>query len=629
MPEDEKQSKIEDIKQHLYDREDTTTARYKEGVLHQIPHPIARSWNESDIKEKEIKVPSSSMFKKFFIATFIFFIAALGFAGYMFFKGAGSVSSDNIDIVVLGNAFTKGGEDLPLQIEIVNRNNASLELVNMTVEYPRGANDDSTDVVRLPRETIGTIAAGGQVTRNTKVVLYGEENTIRTVKVHLEYHPEGSNAIFTKDKDYPVTVSSAPLSMTIDAPDSVSADQIATFSITATLNTQIAGDSTILKAVYPPGFVFDSAVPAPILDNSVWSLSDLTQAQPAHIIIKGKLIGQDGDQKAFHFYAGTAKPSDKSSVDVVYNSLLHTMTIAKPFLEAKVLINGQDLETYTASGGEVVRGEIRWSNNLSTRVTDAQITANFSGNAFDKTTVTPASGFYDSANSQIIWDKNTVSQFSSIEPGATGSVGFSFKPLSLIGAAVSLKDPQVAIDVSIRGHQPAQGSTFADINNFAKKIIKIVSDFQLAASGTYVSGSLPPQAETETRYAIDWTLSNSANTVVNATATAVLPIYVQWVGVGQVGNENVSYNEVTREVVWNIGTVRPNTGFGINREISFIVALRPSTSQVGSIPQLTKDVFLTGTDSFTGTQVKSTRAGTTTKLTNDPAFKSGDERVIN
>ena len=138
---------------------------------------------------------------------------------------------------------------------------------------------------------------------------------------------------------------------------------------------------------------------------------------------------------------------------------------------------------------------------------------------------------------------------------------------------------------------------------------------------TYLSGSNPLKAETGTNYKITWTLSNSANSILEAQARATIPIYVNWVGLAQGEDQNVTYNEVTREVTWNIGQVAPNTGMGSNREASFIISINPSLSQVGSVPQLMKEIYLSGKDSFTGTSINSKRSPITT------SSSSGNGRV--
>lgn len=625
--------KIEDVKRNLYDVEGNLPKNPREGILHPVEHAVNTDWDIGIKKPLDdnlnymIKKPPMSSSKKFFIVSVIFFLFASAFSAYKFFGNNSSVSNDNIDILVLGNAFTKGGEELPLQIEITNRNSGNLELSNLIISYPRGASDDANDIVRLPRESIGTIAPGQTITRNVRVTLFGDEKTTRDVKISLEYHPPGSNAIFSKDKIYTVTISSSPLSLLIDSQNEATANQDFSFKITASLNTKLPDNGTVLQVVYPSGFIFDSATPSPSIGNSIWSLSALSSTSPMVIEVKGRMVGQDGDQQVFHAYAGSVSPTNQSSVAVVYNSLLQSVTIVKPFLEAHVVVNGQDLSNYTASGGETVHVDVSWMNNLSTRVTDAQIIANISGNAFNKDSIDPMEGFYDSSNSRIIWDKNSVPDFASVEPGASGKVSFTLKPISLVGASVSVSSPQIVIDVSIKGRQPNLGTTFNDINNFSKKVIKILSDFQIASSASFTSGSLPPKADTETIYTVTWTLSNSANSISGAVARSTLPVYIGFLGRVS-NNENLSYNEVTREVIWNIGSVSPNTGFGSSREVSFRLSLKPSLSQVDSVPQLMKDVFLSGNDSFSLVSVKSSYRPITTLLNNDSSSKAGNERVV-
>ena len=301
--------------------------------------------------------------------------------------------------------------------------------------------------------------------------------------------------------------------------------------------------------------------------------------------------------------------------------MLHTITVTKPFIEANILVED------TATSGDAVDVKIDWANNLPSRITDGQIIANLSGNALDKTSVTSNEGFFDSLNNRIVWDRNSVPDLADIEPGAKGEVDFTVKSVSLLGPQSSISEPQLSFDVSINGRQPSLGSTYTEVNNFAKKIVKIISNFQIASSASYKSGTFPPKAESETDYDITWTLSNSTNSISQAVARSVLPLYVKWVGSSS-PRENVTYNEVTREVVWNIGSVRANTGGTYNREAVFTLALNPSTSQIGSVPQLMKEIYLSGTDDFTGTLISNKSLPLNTTLSSDPNFQSGSGRVI-
>lgn len=616
--------KIEDIKRRLYDRDDRSSLHHKEGILHEERHNISQEWQNTVPMPKKHKTPY--FFKAFFALAVIFFLGSLGFALYKYTQGGGVVSSDNIEISVIGNAFTQGGENLPLQIEIINHNNANLELVNMVVEYPKGATQDESDIVRLPRDSIGTIKSGERVERNVNITLFGDQNVVRNVTVKLEYHPEGSNAIFTKDKVYPVTINSSPVSLSFFGPTETGSNQEINFKVVATLNTTLPSEQAVLKVEYPNGFRYEESDIEPSLGNSIWGLESLSPTSPLTINIKGTLVGQDNDEQVFRAYIGTIRSNNQSTIDVVYNSLLHSVTIKKPFLETRIVINGDDGPYSSAEGGKEIRANIVWSNNLPTKVDDVQIIAKLSGNVFDKSSVS-SDGFYNSSENSIIWDRNTYDNLASVEPGTSGNVYFTFKPLSVIGSGGTVRDPQIVIEVSIKGREPSNGIGLSEVNNFERKIVKIVSDFQIAANAFYLSGSKPPKAESDTTYKVVWTLSNSVNTITGAQARASLPVYVKWAGSSS--KENITYDEVSREVVWNIGNVKPNTGFGsVEREAFFNVIIKPSLSQVGSVPLLVQELSLTGKDAFTEKIIKSSQRSISTLTQSDPSFTSGDERVV-
>lgn len=625
----ENKGKIEDLKRKLYDPNYDESTSYRRGALREQRYDVKDEWDkpkteEMPNKNKKIK---TSFFKKFFILSIIFFIGAVGYSAYKFFLDDATVSGNKIDLEIIGSSFTKGGEDLPLEIEITNRNSASLESASLTIEYPKGANDDS-EIIRLDKDEIGTIKSGETVIRNIRVKLYGSEKSIKNIKANLEYRPEGSNATFTKEKYYPVTISLAPVSLKVEAPNSIIANQTVSIKITTTLNTTQPSDHLVLQLKHPSNFIFETAEPLPMNDNYIWDLSSITQTTPITIELKGKLMGQTGDEQVFHAYAGTLDNNDASKVGVVYSSILQKMVIENPFLDIKVLVNNQDQEEYAVKGGQEVSVDITWKNNLSSSIDDAEIVAKITGNIFDKNNIKETSGYYDSLNGQIIWNKSTLKELASIEPGGTGKVSFDFTPMSLTGLS-GIKNPQAVVSVSIKGNQPLYGSSFSNIDNFTEKKIKLKTDFQVASSLSYLTGDLPPRAEGNTNYMVTWTLSNSTNSVSQALVTASLPIYTDWVGFVAGTKENISYNKEKREITWKIGSVPPGTGVDSNREVSFIVNFKPSLSQVGLSPILIQNISLTGNDSYSGAQVGSTMNNLYISSISGASAGEGSGRVSN
>ena len=190
----------------------------------------------------------------------------------MFFAKGNTVSNDNIDISVLSNAFTAGGEEYPLLLEIVNKNNSPLELVDLVVEYPKSSQTSLSQDNEHLRLSLGIIPAGGVKNENMKLVLFGEQGSVRQIKIFLEYRVEGSNAIFVKDKLYEISINSTPINLSIDAPLEASSNQDITLNVKATLNATKSISKILLKIDYPVGFQFVKAMPAPFLGNNVWKL---------------------------------------------------------------------------------------------------------------------------------------------------------------------------------------------------------------------------------------------------------------------------------------------------------------------------------------------------------------------
>jgi len=602
---------------------------------------VPESWEDSNMKKTNLAekffTNKTSLFKKFFIFAIGFFVVALLYAGYMIFFGGNTVSNNNIDIAVLGNAFTAGGEELPLQIEITNKNNSELLLADLLIEYPKNSSGDLTKDTERIRESIGTIVPGEIRSQNVKVVIFGEQGSVRPVKISLEYRIKDSNSIFVKEKMYEVSISSAPINLSVEAPAEASPGQDVVLKIKTTLNATKEASNILMRVDYPIGFEFTSATPAPTFGNNVWSLGDLAPGVENEISIVGKMTDVfDGEEKIFHIFSGSQNSSDKSSIGIVFNSLSQTVLIKRPFIEAKLFVNNVYQREYAIDSKTPLNGQIRWVNNLGTKVNDLEIRAKISGNLVNKKSVNAESGFYESSSDTIIWDKNSSYSFSEVDPGDSGTVSFSlstFPLFSSVGGIIS--DPSVYIDVSISGKQPLEGNASQQLTNSESKIIRVISDVGFATKALYYSGPftnsgpIPPKVDQETTYTIVWAISNTSNNISNVQVKSSLPTWVRFIGNISPPSEDLTFNSNTRELIWNVGSI--SRGSGIlqeGREISFQIALKPSLSQLGSSPIIVNNITLTGHDDFANANVEVYKNSLDTRLSNDASFPVGGEIVV-
>lgn len=633
----ERKGPIEKLGEELY-RNDAPVPHHREGVLRKGTYDVKGAWAPPPPADggEEGADDGSSFFRKFFLGSIGFFILSVLFAVFMFYGGGNIVSNEKITLDILGPAFTEGGNEFELQFDVKNGNREKIEYADLIIEYPKGATlEGDKDTVRV-RKFLGELGAGRSVSERAKLTLFGEEGSERTVRAMLEYRVAGSNAVFVKESTYLVHIKSSPLVLSVSSLKEVNSNQIFSLDVGTLANAEKVVEKTLLVIEYPVGFVFSSATPLPSYGNNVWKLGDLSKGTKKNVSVKGTLAGEDGEERSFRIYAGTEDSDDDQEIGVVYNSFLQTVTLKRPFLETKLKLNGEEAKQYVMGSNTTVEGRIEWMNNLPNRVLDGEIYVKFSGDVLDKASVSSVGAFFNSSNNTLTWSKETTFSLAELQGGDNGTFTFSFKLLPLFsGNRVAFKNPELALEIGVRGKRMLEEGVPEEIVASERKIIRINSNVQLSSRALYYTGpftntgGLPPRADRDTTYTLSFTALNSSNDLSKAAVKTTLPTYVRFLGQVSPQGEDVTYSQETREVTWNLG--RLDQGAGIERparQASFQVALTPSLSQVGTSPFLTGDIVFEGEDSFTTGGITFSRVPLTTRLIGDQGFKDGDDIIV-
>ena len=632
-------SSLDSLKQKLYERD--TTLSVNEGRrsdLRKQNTATARGWDDAQINSKESmaapKRKTHKWIKWFVILSALFFVAALGIAVYMFGAGGNTVSVNNVNIGVTGPISVSGGDILTLQIDVQNGNTTTLESTDLLIEYPEGTRmaDNITQELLRVRESLGDIRPGKQVTKTVDAVLFGEEGERQTIVISVEYRVADSNAIFVKEKAYEVEISSSPLSLSVVAPNQTTTNTDFQLAVEVTSNATESIEGVLLSAEYPFGFTFDEATPEPVFNDRIWDLGTLKPGESKIVRVRGALSGQDTEERVFRFAAGLGEESDPNVLVTPFANVLKGVTIARPDIGVGLVFNGDATGEYVTGGDGRIRTDVTWQNNTGERIVDGVIEVVLGGQALNQGSVTVTGGFYQSGNNTIVWDKRTVPALADIPAGGKGSVSFSFSSFDF--TQDTLADPEITATARIRGMVAAsEGSEVVQSESQGR--VAVASDLLLSGKGLYFTGpfqktgGLPPRVGQETTYTIQWTVTNTVSEITGATVRATLPAYMRFVGSVSPGSEEVTYNPIGGEVLWNLGTVRQGAGYTAPpREVAFQVAIIPSVSQVNETPQLIGVGTLTGIDSHTRTQVKDVSGVITTRISSDPQFQNAQGNVV-
>jgi len=637
---------IEQLKKSLYSRStpDIRTRRRFRASPEETDLP--KDWEHPPENPDEPKLNaeyrdhSMSFFTKIFIGSAIFFLICLGVGAYLFFNGSNLISANNLDITVNGPVSIAGGTPFSFVVQVANKNNVKLNTVDLQVDFPTGSVDPTNtgNEQKNYQTLMDDIDPGGMTERTINADLYGQENSTKEIGIKVFYQVPGSNATFEKDKTYDVLVSSSPLTISVSSFNQVTAGQKFDMTVTLTSNSQSTIKNLLLNAVYPFGYSFVTSDQKPLADKATWNVGDIAPGQSKTITLSGTLQGNDQDSLVFHFLAGAAAVGSPSVIGTEYTDTSEIVTLQKPFMTTTLSLGQND----TASAGDYVgqfnkpiTATISWFNNLPDAVSDAQIHLQFSGNAFDKASVSANGGFYDSANNEITWDKTNTPALESVPAGGSGSIVFSFMPQDLGTPAVPILNPTVDLSISVDGQRTSESNVPQSLTESVSRSVEVASNVSLSAQALYTtgpfvnSGPFPPRAEATTTYSIVWTVGNSSSAVSGAKVSATLPENVTWMGTVSPQSENVQYDSGSRTVTWSVGTLAAYLGQNGQqpRQVAFQVGLQPNITDVNNPLNLVNPATLSATDNFTGVTVYSNWGSLTTRLSTDPGFQTGDDLV--
>lgn len=619
-------SRINKLQRKLYSPNQTFDMRDRK-QMHTKNYEIGNDWDDNEEENTHdyithIPEHKSSLFAKVFVVALIFFVAAMGYAYYIFNGGQKVAGGADVEVEVLGPVSVASSQPLTMDVVIQNNSTLKLETVDLIFDYPEGTRDheDLSKSVTVVRRGIDDIEGQSAIKETQTASLFGEEGTKQIVEVTVEYRLEGSSAIYQKKANFDVVIQSSPIALKVETDKEITAGQEMEFDIEVTSNSSKVLHNVVLIGEYPFGFKATTAEPAPVSGSNAWYFETLNPNETKTIRLVGRVEAQDGEERVFKFSTGLAQAETEDRLDVIFTTEVATIDIKRSFLSVDITFDKEAGDTFVKSGQRNISGEVVFNNNLDDPVQDVRIEVELVGDVIDKNSVDAISGFYNSADNKIIWTKSTNDLFEEIRARERSSTSFTFRTKDLGSGTSLFKNPEVSFNIKITGLRVNENEVEEEISSEVFKKVIFLSDVDFVASTLAVSGPftntgpLPPQAEKETTFNIVWEISNSSNDLKNAQITARVPEYVQWKNIVKPDGEDITFDSIKRTITWNIGDIEAGIGYTFKkRTLAFQVGLTPSLSQVGDSPILINDMVFTAMDSFTNTEIREVSSSITTR----------------
>ena len=597
-----------------------------------LKHDFNEETYQKLLKKHKKRILPTSLFKKIFLGTLFFFIITAIIAVMSLYTKREEVSDKLISMEVLGQPSVDAGEDLELHVRIQNFNKKELQYPDLVLSYKKDSSSKEDDV--FLRRGLPNIGIEERVDEKFNLRLFGKSGDVRKIHIRLEYRIPGSTSIFVKEMEHEIIIRSTQTKLVVRGPEEVVAGQEIHLDIDISANTSKTVRDMLLDIDYPLGFEFISSNIKPKFSTHTWYFESVPKKAETLSIV-GRVSGLPNQGQSFHVRFGKQDPLQKNVIATVFNETTYTFEIQESFLNVSLRANGQEKPRVVIRGGEEVGIVVEVQNNLDRNLQDVQVVAHLVGDLYNPKKIQALEGEYDSNRKIITWNKDTVSDFENFGPNTSHSLSLNIQTKDLVDSSHIFKKPNfgVIVDVSATdtNGNVRQASAVRRVDLVANSDLTLLAKTYYNDGPFNNNGPIPPRVGKKTQYTLTFQVRNSSNDIENAEMSTFLPPYVTWLNTIYPSSEknNVSYNQTTREVKWNIGKIPAGIGVGATppRELSFQVDILPSLSHIETLPKLTRDIILSGDDTFTGTHLKYKKSPLTTKLS-DASVESGSNLVV-
>lgn len=552
------------------------------------------------------------------IASLLFFIGTVAVSSVYLFFGANQISAKNISLTLNAPFTIAGGEQATLQVNITNQNSVPVNSAILIVNYPSGTRSADTEARELYEERIpvADIAPGQSVNLPLRAVLYGEENEVKQIKVAIEYRVAGSNGRFFKELDpQNITISSAPLVISITGVDKISSGQEMTMTLKIKSNSTAVQKNILVSASYPNTFSFDKAEPEPAYGKNSWLIAELPPGQSTDIVIKGTVAGQTNETAEVQVKAGNPELDNQFLMGAVFSQAKFGYIIEQPFTGVSVGINGDTDGSVILSPGTDAKVVVTVKNTLDKPIYDMRVLIKPTGNLIRDNLLVIAKGYYDSDTKTIQYESSGQANLAEIGPGESREFSFTVRS-DAKQATASFNVSANVYAKRISEGKPTEsliGTTLAEVKYSATPALGSELGYN---NGPFTdTGGVPPVAGSPTTYTVTLMTTAGVNDMGAAVVTTSLPQYITWLDKVE-GEGKLDFNPVSKQLRWNVGDITA----GASKSISFQVSLLPSVTQVGHDALIIGEQELKATDSFTGTSLRAKQSALSNELSAELGF---------
>jgi len=561
-------------------------------------------WQESYASRKHTRIKSSSIF------WIILFLGFVSVAVYYFYFLGPVFNPEQIKMSIVGPQKISSGEKASFKVSYRNDSGVVLKKVKLDFEWPENSifeNNKEKEAVKIQRD-IGVLMPNQEKVLIFEGRIYGEKDSIKTIKATLSYTPAELNRSFKVDKEFNISIETIPIFLNVSMPEQVEASKENEIKVEYINQSDASFSNMEIRAEYPAGFEFISSDPNPAASNNVWQLGTVLGGEEGSLLIRGKFNGAEGEKQIISIEIGEAGASNDEFSSFAA-SLSETQLASSALLVFQTVNDSRDA---AVDFGSTLNYKISYKNTTNTQISNVVILAQIDDAFVDLKTLNIPWGSFDGRTNSIIWNQSGTPELAVLDPKEEGIVSFSVKVKSNFIPS-SPKDKNLKIKSTVR---IASGSVLDDlgglpVENQDTLNVKLNTYFGFNVFGYYNDGPIknfgpfPPQVGKETSYTASWQIINTTNDMKDVVVKASVPPNVKWTGNIDPEDAGIVYDSEKGTIEWKPGIVFAGSGYTIpSQRVDFQLSFLPALVHVGKKIKLLSGISIEGTDVFTGKKIE-------------------------
>lgn len=562
---------------------------------------------------------------------------------FVYYGNVKPFAEEKITLKIDGPQKISTGEEAEYKISYANTGDISIKNAKLIFKEPHGLiitkTEPQTETHSWDLGEIKPGQHGETLIRGTIIDAFELEQQMTAT---LLFTPENFNSEFSIEAHYYTALQPLKLGYTINAPSSINLGEKVTINFILENTSANWLKKIKLLLITPTDFTIQSADPATTLNNNEWLITDFEPNEKLTFKLEGhfpeSLTFNSNEERKKEFKLQTYYPNADDIFFIQEEQTINLQIVDQP-LVAYLIVNGST-EDKTIELGDKLMISIIYKNKGVEDIANLAVSAIINPQSPDI----------------IDWDKINDKAFGKIEKTLTGKkITWTKQQIPKLAKLFSNEEGVIDFTLPLKTYEKLNDSRAALLGKNAIEILAQIAILNesgaattlISSSKIYINlntsvrlnnravyyyddgtpigtGPLPPKAGETTRFVVFWDISNTLHEIENIKVSAVLPDKVNWTNNFNVSAGEVSFNPVSRELIWKINRLPYDAN---NPNLTFHLEIKPTKDDVGKIIKILNNATLTAVDTVTQAPLTQTTGILTTNLDED-SFGSGQGVVI-